>query len=239
MILPERIKKLCYAVLLGRIAGLGALLGEIRRQLHSEAVFQGMEKTLSEPVIQFPAGIDYYLKPALETDMMDILEIAKYASKDSAYQLLFRKLFYDSGFHRCYVAKTTDSGELCYMGWILSSRDHPELKNGFKGNPPLKENEVLLFNLFAFEKFRGKGLASSVDSQLCNIARESGYKRAIAFPLKNNLPAVKALEKIGFKKCCKKHEKRFLFVVKREFSYGLNHDAHAAEAKSPSMFSSS
>ena len=79
-----------------------------------------------------------------------------------------------------------------------------------------------MFNLFAFEKYRGKGLASSVDSLLCKIAMEDGYKRVIAYPLGNNIAAVKALEKIGFKKYCWKFERRLLFSVTREFSSELN-----------------
>ena len=215
MPLKASLKKLYYAILLVRIAGPSALLRELQRQINSRAFFVGMEKNLDMPCLDFQTDIEYILQKGKQTDIDEMLTIAKTASKASAYELVMRKMFYDSGFHNFYVARTKDSGELCYMGWLLSSTEYPELRDGFKGIQPIKENEGLLYNLFAFEKYRGKGLASSVDSLLCKIAMEKGYKRVTAYPLGNNTVAVKALEKIGFKKFCWKFERRLLFSVTR------------------------
>jgi GNAT superfamily N-acetyltransferase len=222
MTLKTSFKKLGYTVLLGRIAGPGVLAGELRRQIYSKSFFVGVEKDLTKPFLDFQTDIEYILQRGKETDISEMLTIAKTASKESAYELVMRKMFYDSGFRQFYVARTSENGELCYIAWLLSSAEHPELRDGFKGVPPLKEKEVLLFNLFAFEKYRGKGLASSVDTQLCKIAMENGYERAIAYPLGNKIAAVKALEKIGFKKFCWKFERRFLFSVTREFRSEMN-----------------
>lgn len=222
MLQKASFKKFCYAVLLCRIAGPIVLAKELRRQIYSRAYFVGMEKDLNKPCLDFQTDIEYILQRGKQTDIDEILTIAKTASKASAYELVMRKMFYDSGFRKFYVAKTTENGELCYIAWLLSSAEHPELRDGFKGIPPIKENEVLMFNLFAFEKYRRKGLASSVDSLLCKIAMEEGYKRVIAYPLGNHIAAVKTLEKIGFKKFSWKFERRLLFSVKREFSSELN-----------------
>jgi RimJ/RimL family protein N-acetyltransferase len=215
-------KKIRYAVLLGRIAGPSILARELRRQIYSRSYYVGVEKDITRPSLDVRTDIEYILARGKQTDIDEILSIAKTASKASAYELVMRIMFYDSGFRNFYVARTTENGELCYIGWVLSCAEHPELRDGLKGIPPLKENEVLLFNLFAFEKYRGTGLASSVDSLLCKIARENGYERAIAYPLGNNIAAVKALEKIGFTKCCWKFERRFLFSAKRKFCGEMN-----------------
>jgi RimJ/RimL family protein N-acetyltransferase len=220
--LKASFKKIRYAVLLGRIAGPNVLARELRRQIYSKTYFVGMEKDLNEPCLDFQADIEYMMQRGKPTDIDEIFEIANSASKASAYELVMRKMFYDSGFREFYVARTTQDGAVCYIGWLLSSAEHPELRDGFKGIPPVKENEVLLFNLFAFEKYRGTGLASSVDSLLCKTAMEKGYKRAIVYPPGNNIAAIKALEKIGFKKCCWKFERRLLFSVTRAFGSELN-----------------
>lgn len=214
--------KFRYAVLIFRIAGPISMMHELKRQIYSKTYFIGMEKVLNKPFLEFQTDIEYTLQKGKRTDIDEILTIAKTASNESAYELIMRKMFYDSGFSEFYVARTKKSGELCYVAWLLSSSDHPELRDGFKGIPPVKENEVLMFNLFAVEKFRGNNLASSVDSLLCKVAFKNGKKRVIAFPLGNNIAAVKALEKIGFKKYCLKFERRLLFSVAREFSSESN-----------------
>lgn len=210
-------KKLRYAFLLARIAGPSVLAGELVRQIYSRSYFVGLENDLSKPRSDFPSNIEYTLQTGKQTDIDETLAIAKSASKESAYELVMRIMFYDSGFRKFYAARTKETGELCYIGWLLSSVEYPELRDGFKGIPPVREKEVLLFNLFAFEKYRGKGLAASVDTLLCKIAMENGYERAVAYPLANNAAGIKALEKIGFRKSRWKFERRLLFSVKREF----------------------
>jgi RimJ/RimL family protein N-acetyltransferase len=217
MLLKTPLKKFRYALLLGSIAGPSVLAGELIRQIYSRSYFVGVEKNLSKPWLDFPTNIEYTLQTGTQADIDEILAIAKTASEESAYELVMRIMFYDSGFRKFYVARTKETGDLCYIAWLLTSAEHPELRVGFKGIPPVKENEVLLFNLFAFEKYRGTGLASSVDSLLCKIAKENGYEGAVAYPLANNVAGMKALEKIGFNKSCWKFERRFLFSVKRQF----------------------
>jgi RimJ/RimL family protein N-acetyltransferase len=222
MPLKAKFKKLRYAFLLGKIAGPCVLARELGRQIYSRSYFVGVEKDLNKPCLPIQTEIEYVLQRGKQTDIDQLWTIAKTASKTSAYELVMRIMFYDSGFRKFYVARTVENGELCYIAWLLSSREHPELRDGFKGIPPIKESEVLMFNLFAFEKYRGTGLASSVDSMLCQIAAEEGYKRAIAYPLGNNIAGLKTLEKIGFNKCCWKFERRLLFSVTRTFGSDLN-----------------
>jgi len=210
-------KKFRYAVFLSRIAGPAVLVREFKRQIYSKSYFVGMEKDLNKPILDFQSDIQYTLRSGNQNDIDEIAIIAKTAGKESAYELVMRVRFYDSGFRKFYAARTKENEEICYIGWMLSSAEYPELRNGVKGIPPLKENEVILFNLFAFERYRGTGLASSVDSLLCKIAKENGYERVIAYTLINNIAAIKAFEKIGFKKFCWKYDRRLLSSFKTEF----------------------
>lgn len=195
---------------------------ELRRQIYSTTYFAGMKKDLNKPIRVFRTDINYKLEKGKQSDIDEILIIAKTESKESAYELIMRKIFYDSGYQKFYVARNVENEELCYLAWLLSTEEHPELREGVKGIPPLKDNEVLMFNLFAFEDYRGTGLASSVDSLLCKMAMEKGYERVRAYPLKANIAAVKALEKIGFEEYCWKFERRLLFSVTRKYGSESN-----------------
>ena len=158
------------------------------------------------------------------------MEIAKNSSSSTSYELVARKFFYDSGFHECYIGKTKAANKPCYLGWLVSAKKHPELQKGFKGIPPFKEDEVLLYNLFVFDKYRGKGVSSSADAQICEIARKNGCRRAVVYPLKNNPAAVKALKKIGFMEKGTRTDLHFVFLVKRTSKCKINCE-HGLESK--------
>ena len=214
MLTKKALKFLRYGIVLYRISGLKSFGLEIARRIYSKAYFIRLELDMDRALPEISSSIDFYLEPALRDDIENALQIARDSSKSSAYDLVARKFFYDSGFHDCYIGKTKAAKDPCYLGWLLSVKKNPELQNGFKGIPPLKEDEVLLYNLFVFERYRGKGVASSADAQLCEIARQNGFKRAVVYPLKNNPAAIKALKKIGFTERGTKTHLYFAFFVK-------------------------
>jgi ribosomal protein S18 acetylase RimI-like enzyme len=215
MFAKKAFKFLSYTIILCRIAGFKSFAGEIARRIYSIAHFIRLELDMVRALPKISSSIDFYLEAASPDDIQNLLEIAGNSSSSSAYDLVARKFFYDSGFHDCYVGKTKADKELCYLGWLLSAKKYPELQHGFKGIPPLKEDEVLLYNLFVFDRYRGKGVASSADAQLCEIARKNGFKHAIVYPLKSNPAAIKALKKIGFTERGTKTHVYFAFFVKR------------------------
>jgi RimJ/RimL family protein N-acetyltransferase len=202
------------------VAGFKMFVREIGRRIYTKANFIRLELDIDQTLPKLSSSIDFYLEPASVHDIQNLLEIARNSSGSSAYELVARKFFYDSGFHDCYIGKTNGAKEPCYLGWLLSRKKHPELEHGFKGIPALKEDEVLLYNLFVFDKYRGKGVASSADSQLLEIAFKNGFKRAIVYPLKNNPIAIKALKKLGFTERGTKTDLHFAFFVKRTSKYG-------------------
>lgn len=215
MLARKAFKLLNCSIILYRVSGINSFIREIGRRIYHKAHFIRLELDLDPVLPKISCPIDFNLEPASPHDINSLLGIAKNSNSRSSYDLVARKFFYDSGFHDCYIGKTKGAEDLCYLGWLLSAKKHPELQDGFKGIPPLKEDEVLLYNLFVFDRYRGKRVASSADAQLCEIAKENGFKRAIVYPLINNHAAVRALKKIGFIERGTKTDLHFAFYVKR------------------------
>jgi RimJ/RimL family protein N-acetyltransferase len=210
------------SIILCRISGFKVFIRKILRRMYHISHFIRLELDLDSALSKFLSSVDFYLELTSPDDIRNLLEIAKNSNSDTSYELVDRKFFYDSGFHECYIGKTKATNEPCYLGWLISAKKHPELQHGFKGFPPLNNDEVLLFNLFVFDKYRGKGVSSSADAQICEIARKNGCKRAVVYPLQNNPAAVKALKKIGFTESGTKTDVYFAFLVKRTFKGKIN-----------------
>ena len=221
---------LSYSIILYRISGIKSFIREIGRRIYHKAHFIRLELDFDSALPEISCPIDFDLEPASLHDINKLLEIAKNSNSHSAYDLIARKFFYDSGFHDCYIGKTKGAKDPCYLGWLVSAKKNTELKDGFKGIPPLKEDEVLLYNLFVFDRYRGKRLFSSADAQLCEIAKKKGFKRAIVYPLKNNPASVRGLKKIGFTERGTKTDLHFAFFVKRTSKRKINGE-HGLESK--------
>jgi RimJ/RimL family protein N-acetyltransferase len=222
MLIKKALNFFNYTIILCRIAGFKAFIREVARRIYHKSYFIRLELDIVSALQKSSSSVDFYLELASPNDIQQLLEIARNSSSGTSYELVARKFFYDSGFHECYIGKTKAEKDPCYLGWLLSTKKNPELQYGFKGIPPLKEDEVLLYNLFVFDKYRGKGVSSSADAQICEIAGKNGFKRAVVYPLKNNPAAIKALKKIGFTERGTKTDLHFAFLVKRTSKYTIN-----------------
>ena len=214
MLLTSAFRKIHYANLLVRTGGPGVLLRQLGRQVYSRANFLGFEKDLGTSIDRIPCQVEYSLRPACEQDMKEVLLRARSDGKGSVHELLQRRWFYESGFHDCYVARAADTGELCHLNWLISAEDHGVVSQGFRGRlPRLGEGEVLLKNVFTFEKYRGKGIMALVISELCEIARGKGFKRMLAYVRDDNVPALKGFERAGFRRFEEIPKVKFLFFT--------------------------
>ena len=215
--MKQAFRKIRYAILELRYGGLRTFFRQLRRQVYSRATFLGLEKALDGKNTPIPCGIRYSLRPASGKDMEEVLQRARTESKESVHELIQRKWFYESGFRNCYVGRTDNGDELCYIQWLVSSEDREAMNHGFKGRlPRLKEDEVLVENVFTFQKYRRKGVMSSAVVELAEIAREKGFKRMLAYVREDNIASLKAFEKAGFKKFEEIPEVKFLFFTKRK-----------------------
>jgi hypothetical protein len=211
------LKKAHYAFLLLRIGGLIPFLSQMKRQIYSRGTFLGLQKDLNTDNIDVACEVEYSLQLASEEDMEELLERAKYESRESAHELIQRKWFYDSGFRNCYIARALDTGELCYMQWMISSAAEPVLLQEFAGKfPVLGEDEVLLENAYTFEKYRGKRVMPSVEVRLAGIARDKGFKRMITYVLEDNVASLKGCERAGFQVFEKVPEVKIFFFGGRK-----------------------
>ena len=212
-------RKVRYAIRLFKIVGPTGFFHELKRQVYCRSTHVGLERDLDTNSVRVVCSLKYSLRPASEEDMGEVLQKSKSESKQSAHELLQRKWFYESGFHNCYVARTADTGELCFIVWLVCSEDDHMLRRGFRSRlPRLKEGECLLENAFTFERYRGNGIGSSVYARLCEMARRNGFKRAIAYGRQDNIPAVKSLERAGFRRFAEIPELKLLFFTKRKHS---------------------
>jgi len=138
-----------------------------------------------------------------------------YESKESRYQLLVRKWFYERGFHNCYIARASDTNEMCNIRWMITSQDIREA--GFENRlPKLKEDEVLLENVYTLERFRGRGTQAASYRHMTEIARKQGFRRVIAYVAEDNIPVLRLSMRRGYQVFEKVSERRILFHVTRE-----------------------
>ncbi len=203
-----------YTILLLKLGGLKAFFRELKRGIYSTTTFIGVEMNLDSEIVPFPSKVKYSLRPASVEDMEEVFRSIKTESKRSTIELIQRQFFYESGFHNCYVAETADTNELCYVEWMLTSNDNDLLRRCFGSRyPVLKENEVLLEHRYTFEKYRGNRIATSVDLQLCEMARRNGFEHEIGYNSTDNIASIKASEAAGHKPFEMVHVRRLLFFA--------------------------
>ena len=206
-----------YAALLFKIGGPKVFLHHLGRQIYSRDILVGLEKDLDTNSVQVPSRVEYSLRQASQEDMEEVLSKAKAESKESAHELIERKWFYESGFRDCYVARTTDAGELCFIAWLVSANDDNLVNQGFGSRlPALKRDELLLENCYTFEKYRGNSIMPSVLVELSQLARTKGFKRMITYARQDNMASLRVFEKLGFRKFEEIPELKLLFFTGRK-----------------------
>ncbi len=215
-VLKEALRKVRYAVLLARVGGPKVFFRQLKRQVYSRATFIGLEKNLNTKCAPVPCRVEYALQLASEKDMDEVVQKAKTESKESAHELVQRRWFYESGFLNCYVARTIDTGELCYMVWLISLVDRALVKSGFRDMlPRLKEDEILMENSYTFEKHRGNRIMPSAMAEWSEMARSNGFKRVITYVRQDNIASLRGCERAGFRKFEEIPEFKLLFFSKR------------------------
>jgi hypothetical protein len=176
-----------------RIAGLRIFLEQLRKHVYSRATYIGLERDLSVPDSPVQCAIKYTLCLATAEDMDEILQKAKTESKESARELLRRRRFYERGFHNCYVARTADSGELCYMEWVITAKDNDLIGHNLSPLPIMKPDEFMVENSFTFEKYRKCHVQTAVRHDLTEMMKKQGFKRGIGYVDQNKTAYVKSL----------------------------------------------
>lgn len=104
----------------------------------------------------------------------------------------------DSGLRTCYVA-VTESGEPCYMQYVIDASQNPLLEDVFGGLvPPIGRGEAVLEFAFTLEPYRARGIMPAVMGQLAARAREAGVERLILYVPADNAVMRRFYERLGF-----------------------------------------
>jgi L-amino acid N-acyltransferase YncA len=212
-------KKVRNALVLLRIVGPGVFFEQLRRQIYSRHIQIGLEKSLEANSTQTPGEckIQYSLRPGSPQDMDEILRKVTSESKESVFNLLFRRWLYDSGFHNWYIARTADTNDLCFIQSVISPDDNRLLDGDFREwFPRLNKDEFILEGAYTFEKYRGNRLCDSVASDIFEIFRKQGFKRVLTYIKSDNAASLRAAEKTGFKKFEQVHVLKILFFTMRK-----------------------
>jgi len=217
-VLGRVIRKLRYGVLLIRIEGPIGFLGQMRSQIYSRTVYVGLERDLATETAPVPCQVEYRLTVASREDMEEVLALAGSEGEEAVYELLGRKLFYDSGFRDCYLARTVETNEPCFMQWMISHANLQALDPRTARNAPrLRDDELWMENSYTFKKYRGKRVMSSVLVDLAEIAKEGGFRRMLSYVREDGLASIKGCERAGFTAFERVPESRFLFSTRRKY----------------------
>ncbi|UCB42523.1 MAG: GNAT family N-acetyltransferase [Dehalococcoidales bacterium] len=211
------LRKVRYSVLLLNAGGPKVFFRHLGRQIYSRETYFGLQKALDFNCVEVPSRLEYTLRPVSQDDIKEVLSVVREESKESAHDLIQRAWFYESGFHNCYVARTTDTDQLCHIQWLVSAEaDKEAIRNFGSRLPTLKDDEILIENMYTFEKYRGNYIMSSLTTRLCEMARNKGFKRALAYVRPDNTASLKGLESIGFSKFEEISEYKVLFSTQRQ-----------------------
>jgi ribosomal protein S18 acetylase RimI-like enzyme len=222
MMLKRAFRVVRYAALQLELGGPKPFFTQLKRQVYNKNLFLGLEENLDTNGKRIPSNLTYSLQQASEKDMEDLLAKAKSESKESVHELIERRWFYECGFHDCYVARTADTGELCFVAWLLSAKDNNLVNRNFKNRlPRLEEDELLLENCYTFEKYRGNSIMPSALLKLWQLARNKGFKRIITYVRKDNKSSLRAFEKLGLRKFEEIPELKLFFFTRRKYRLGI------------------
>lgn len=217
MVLKSALRMVRCAVLLLKIGGPKAFFDQLSRLIYSRDILIGLEKDLDARGVCVSSKLPYSWRQASEREMEELLTKAKAESKESVHELIKRKWFYECGFHDCYAARTADSGELCFVAWLISTKDGNLVNRSFKNRlPSLEEDELLLENCYTFENYRGNSIMPSVLVELWELARNKGFKRLITYVGQDNVASLRAFEKLGFRKFGEVPELKLFFFNRRK-----------------------
>lgn len=213
------LRKVCSAFVLLRTVGPRVFFEQLRRHIYSQHLQIIFEKNLEENNARArnECRINYSLRLATKEDMDEVFQKVKTESKEAVQMLLHRKWLYDCGFRNWYIARTTDTNELCFVQGIIQPEDNKlidgDLRNWFQ---KLKEGEALLEGAYTFEKYRGNRLCDSVANDIFEIYRKLGFKRIITYVKSDNVASLRAAEKTGFKKFGELSVLKILFFTIRK-----------------------
>jgi RimJ/RimL family protein N-acetyltransferase len=213
-----------FMIIILRVVGLKFFLKRLRLQIYSKSTEIGFTLDLTNYKIpHIEASIKYSLQTASKEDMGELLQGAKTESKESAYHLTMQLWMYEDGYHNYYIARTTDTNEICFIQSIIYPDDIRMARGRFKNVfPKLKIGEAIIESSYTFERFRGNRLHPAITTDLLRSCKERGLKRMIAHVSKDNIASIKGTERAGYTQFEEVSKVKFLSYFRWEKQVNLS-----------------
>lgn len=120
-------------------------------------------------------------------------------------------------FHTCYVGVTKEGIPCCHL-WLIDASQNEKLKRAW-GNtfPTLKEDELLVENVYTVPKYRGLGVFPTFLDQIVEKGMALGAKSMISFGESSNINMSRSFVYTGFQPYIVRRKKWFLFCKSISF----------------------
>ncbi|WP_188462357.1 hypothetical protein [Bizionia arctica] len=115
-------------------------------------------------------------------------------------------------FNTCYIGETKEQVP-CARVWLIDSSENNKLRATW-GNrfPQLKQDEVLLENVFTVPKYRGMGIIPAFLYDVAEKSKDLGAKYAITFGEVKNINTTRSYSYAGFSPYIVRNVSYFLFI---------------------------
>jgi GNAT superfamily N-acetyltransferase len=190
-------RKLHFTISLLHSGDLKSIWEAFKRRLKSEEIAYGFRRDLD---------LEYNRPKSLKK-----ISIRKAIEQDAPFFKDRRNDGLIEQFETCYVAITPDNTPCCRL-WLIDASQNEKLRNTWGETfPELKENEVLIENVFTIPKFRGFGILPVAVDEVVRIAKDKGLKYAITFGETKNDLTTRSFAYAGFDPYILRRKKWFLF----------------------------
>ncbi len=179
--------KLRTLVLVLRNREFVAIFHELRRRFWSTEVSFCLSRDLTVPFEPPQAHVPFTIRELQAADHPEVLR-----ERPRRLPILSRNV------PTCYVA-AADSGEICFIQWLISSASNDAIRQIF-GNrvPPLAPDKALLEYGYTFAAWRGKNVMSRAVALISERAIDLGCRHVMTFVRQENVPALKGCQRAGF-----------------------------------------
>ncbi|HET9274742.1 MAG TPA: GNAT family N-acetyltransferase [Gemmatimonadales bacterium] len=197
----------------------GSVVRAVTRRLASRSRALGLRRDLRLLHPAPPAKIDLVVRPLAADDDLSFLDPhTDGLDSGAAYDRMVQRRFVADGFSTCYVAVAPD-GKICFMQWLLASRDNERIQSRWPGLfPLLAPDEALLEGAYTVETSRGKGVMAHGMARVAEHAVELGARWVITFVGEDNIASLKGCRKAGFVPWVERRESWRLFRRRVRFT---------------------
>ena len=203
---------LIYGLQILRWCGLRLFLNKMAHQLYGRTIFLVTTGQLGTPGIS--SSFQCTVGLASPDDVEALFSKFRHESPEGRYQLLVRKWYHERGFGDCYIARAADTNETCIVCWFVASRHIKQLR--WEDRFSIEEGEIMIENVYVFERYRGTGAHATFGYLVWEIARQLGYRSRKAYIDETNIPQRRFMERNDSKVCARILERHFLFHITRK-----------------------